>query len=78
MNRERVDQIVSAVLYEGYILYPYRPSSKKKTPPETVKYPPASRSSQMALLEEPKIHHRANGTAKKLRATKQKKHGYRT
>jgi len=25
----RLDQIVNAVLYEGYILYPYRPSSKK-------------------------------------------------
>src|SRR4051812_19001655 len=24
-----LDQIVDAVLYEGYILYPYRPSSKK-------------------------------------------------
>src|SRR5690348_12511763 len=24
-----LDQIVEAVLYEGYILYPYRPSSKK-------------------------------------------------
>src|SRR5882757_1505616 len=24
-----LDQIVNAVLYEGYILYPYRPSSKK-------------------------------------------------
>lgn len=29
MNRETLDQIVNAVLYEGYILYPYRPSSKK-------------------------------------------------
>jgi len=29
MNREIVDQIVNAVLYEGYILYPYRASSKK-------------------------------------------------
>jgi hydrogenase maturation protease len=26
---EMLDQIVNAVLYEGYILYPYRPSSKK-------------------------------------------------
>lgn len=25
----RLDQIINAVLYEGYILYPYRPSSKK-------------------------------------------------
>ncbi len=29
MNRELVDRIVSATLYEGYILYPYRPSSVK-------------------------------------------------
>jgi hypothetical protein len=29
MNRELVDKIVNAVLYEGYILYPYRASSKK-------------------------------------------------
>lgn len=29
MNFSHVDAIVSAVLYEGYILYPYRPSSVK-------------------------------------------------
>ena len=29
MNRAALDQVVNAVLYEGYILYPYRPSSKK-------------------------------------------------
>jgi len=29
MNAERVDQVVAAVLYEGYILYPYRASSRK-------------------------------------------------
>ena len=29
MNLERVDQIAKAVLYEGYMLYPYRPSSVK-------------------------------------------------
>ena len=29
MNEELVDRIVHAVLYEGYILYPYRPSAKK-------------------------------------------------
>jgi hypothetical protein len=29
MNQALVDQIVAAVLYEGYILYPYRASSKK-------------------------------------------------
>jgi len=29
MNESRLEQIVNAVLYEGYILYPYRSSSKK-------------------------------------------------
>ena len=29
MNVERVNQIAKAVLYEGYMLYPYRPSSVK-------------------------------------------------
>lgn len=29
MNIERVEKIADAVLYEGYILYPYRPSSVK-------------------------------------------------
>jgi hypothetical protein len=29
MNTSRIDPIVRAVLYEGYILYPYRPSSRK-------------------------------------------------
>ena len=29
MNSTTLEQIVDAVLYEGYILYPYRPSSKK-------------------------------------------------
>jgi hypothetical protein len=29
MNRDLVDKIANAVLYEGYILYPYRASSKK-------------------------------------------------
>ena len=29
MNPALVDQVVQAVLYEGYILYPYRASSKK-------------------------------------------------
>jgi hypothetical protein len=29
MNRDLVDKVVNAVLYEGYILYPYRASSKK-------------------------------------------------
>ena len=28
MNRELIDPIANAVLYEGYILYPYRPSTK--------------------------------------------------
>jgi hydrogenase maturation protease len=30
MNQALVDQIVEAVLYEGYILYPYRPSIKNR------------------------------------------------
>ena len=30
MNRSRVDPIADAVLYEGYILYPYRPSTKNR------------------------------------------------
>ncbi len=29
MNESLIDQVVNAVLYEGYILYPYRPSSTK-------------------------------------------------
>src|SRR5215813_6960410 len=29
MNRALVDKVVHAVLYEGYILYPYRASSPK-------------------------------------------------
>ncbi|MGB7922560.1 MAG: hypothetical protein WCF57_04890 [Pyrinomonadaceae bacterium] len=29
MNLDRVEQIANAVLYEGYILYPYRPSAVK-------------------------------------------------
>jgi len=29
MNEELVDRVVHAVLYEGYILYPYRASAKK-------------------------------------------------
>ena len=30
MNRELVDKIARAVLYEGYLLYPYRPSVKNR------------------------------------------------
>jgi hydrogenase maturation protease len=30
MNRALVDRVVNAVLYEGYILYPYRPSVKNR------------------------------------------------
>ncbi len=30
MNRAQVDRIADAVLYEGYILYPYRPSVKNR------------------------------------------------
>jgi len=29
MNSDLVDKIARAVLYEGYILYPYRPSALK-------------------------------------------------
>jgi hypothetical protein len=29
MNATLVEKVVNAVLYEGYILYPYRASSKK-------------------------------------------------
>ena len=29
MNAERIDEIANAVLYEGYILYPYRASAVK-------------------------------------------------
>src|SRR5262245_45841070 len=31
MNASLVDQIVNSVLYEGYVLYPYRPSIKNRT-----------------------------------------------
>src|SRR6516165_6818897 len=30
MNQALLDQIVNAVLYEGYILYPYRPAVKNR------------------------------------------------
>ena len=30
MNTALIDRIVNAVLYEGYILYPYRPSTKNQ------------------------------------------------
>lgn len=30
MNRHQVDQLVNALLYEGYLLYPYRPSVKNR------------------------------------------------
>lgn len=43
--------------------------------PPVTNYPPHSRSSQMALLEEHKNRRSANGTAKRTRATKQKQHG---
>jgi len=29
VNLEQVERIAEAVLYEGYMLYPYRPSSVK-------------------------------------------------
>ena len=30
MNREAANRVANAVLYEGYILYPYRPSVKNR------------------------------------------------
>jgi len=30
MNKKKIDEIASAVLYEGYLLYPYRPSVKNR------------------------------------------------
>src|ERR1700676_4798869 len=43
MSRSLVDQIVAAVLYEGYLLYPYRASSVKNRQRWTFGglYPPA-------------------------------------
>lgn len=43
MNFERVEEIANAVLYEGYMLYPYRPSSVKNQQRFNfgVLYPPA-------------------------------------
>ena len=28
MNKKKIEEIASAMLYEGYLLYPYRPSVK--------------------------------------------------
>jgi DNA modification methylase len=53
-----------------------RPSTRKNVPREPLAtYAPHSRSSQMALLEDHKIHRSANGAAKKVRPTKQNAHG---
>src|SRR3954451_11101055 len=30
MNRSLMDNLVNAILYEGYVLYPYRPSVKNR------------------------------------------------
>ena len=48
MNLDRVDQIAKAVLYEGYMLYPYRPSSVKNRQRWNfgVLYPPAYSEAQ--------------------------------
>jgi hydrogenase maturation protease len=48
MNLARVDQITNAVLYEGYMLYPYRPSSVKNQQRWNfgVVYPPAYSDAQ--------------------------------
>ena len=56
MNLERVQEIANAVLYEGYMLYPYRPSSVKNRqrfnfgvlcPPAYCEMQPGSESSFM-------------------------------
>lgn len=49
MNLELVDQIAKAVLYEGYMLYPYRPSSVKNQQRWNfgVLYPPAYSDQQI-------------------------------
>jgi hydrogenase maturation protease len=56
VNLERVEQIADAVLYEGYMLYPYRPSSVKNQrrwnfgvlcPPSYCELQPGSESSFM-------------------------------
>ena len=43
MNLALVEKVVRAVLYEGYLLYPYRPSSVKNRQRWTfgALYPPA-------------------------------------
>ncbi len=43
MNRALIDNIARAVLYEGYVLYPYRPSALKNSQRWTfgILYPPA-------------------------------------
>jgi hypothetical protein len=35
MNGTLVDRIAEAVLYEGYVLYPYQPSVKNRRRPAT-------------------------------------------
>lgn len=49
MNRELVDRVAAAVLYEGYLLYPYRPSSVKNRQRWTFGglYPPAYAAAQL-------------------------------
>src|SRR5947209_6992879 len=46
MNRAAVEPIAKALLYEGYLLYPYRPSSVKNRQRWSfaVLYPPAWRA----------------------------------
>ena len=43
MNRELVSKVADAVLYEGYMLYPYRPSAIKNRQRWSfgILYPPA-------------------------------------
>ena len=52
MNTTLLNQIVNAVLYEGYVLYPYRPTSKKNQRERFTfgrVYPPAYSAAQNGL-----------------------------
>lgn len=51
MDRALVDRIARTVLYEGYVLYPYRPSSLKNTRPWTfgILYPESFPNERSAL-----------------------------
>ena len=55
VNLERVEKIAEAVLYEGYMLYPYRPSSVKNQQRWNfgVLYPPSWCDQQFGLRSAP-------------------------